>query len=99
MLAAVSLALFCVQIDYFAMNLALPPRIVFDLNNTATNLNWAIALGAFMVPAGRIGDIVGRRRALLAGIVLSACLPRCVRWRRRRRSSSPSAPCRALERR
>ena len=73
-LAAVSTALFCVQIDYFAMNLALP-RMATDLNSTATDLQWVIsvymlALGAFMVPAGRIGDIFGRRRALLAGIAL-----------------------------
>ena len=73
-LAAVSMALFCVQIDYFAMNLALP-RMALDLHSTATNLQWVIsvymlALGAFMVPAGRIGDIFGRRRALLAGITL-----------------------------
>ena len=32
-LAAVSTALFCVQIDYFAMNLALP-RMASDLNST-----------------------------------------------------------------
>jgi EmrB/QacA subfamily drug resistance transporter len=68
------MALFCVQIDYFAMNLALP-RMAFDLNSTATDLQWVIsvymlALGAFMVPAGRIGDIFGRRRALLAGIAV-----------------------------
>jgi EmrB/QacA subfamily drug resistance transporter len=68
------MALFCVQIDYFAMNLALP-RMALDLNSTATDLQWVIsvymlALGAFMVPAGRIGDIFGRRRALLAGIAL-----------------------------
>jgi EmrB/QacA subfamily drug resistance transporter len=73
-LAAVSMALFCVQIDYFAMNLALP-RMALDLHSTATDLQWVIsvymlALGAFMVPAGRIGDIFGRRRALLAGIAL-----------------------------
>jgi MFS family permease len=72
--AAVSLALFCVQIDYFAMNLALP-RMAADLGSTATDLQWVIsiymlALGAFMVPAGRIGDIFGRRRALLTGIAL-----------------------------
>ena len=29
-----------------------------------------LTLGAFMIPAGRIGDIFGRRRALLAGIAL-----------------------------
>ena len=73
-LAAVSTALFCVQIDYFAMNLALP-RMAADLYSDATDLQWVIsvymlALGAFMVPAGRIGDIFGRRRALLAGIAL-----------------------------
>jgi EmrB/QacA subfamily drug resistance transporter len=73
-LAAVSMALFCVQIDYFAMNLALP-RMAFDLKTTTTDLQWVIsvymlALGAFMVPAGRIGDIFGRRRALLAGVAL-----------------------------
>ena len=73
-LAAVSTALFCVQIDYFAMNLALP-RMASDLNSNATDLQWVISvymltLGAFMVPAGRIGDIFGRRRALLTGIAL-----------------------------
>ena len=73
-LAAVSTALFCVQIDYFAMNLALP-RMASDLGSSTADLQWVIsvymlALGAFMVPAGRIGDIFGRRRALLAGIVL-----------------------------
>jgi len=73
-LAAVSTALFCVQIDYFAMNLALP-HMAADLGSSVTDLQWVIsvymlALGAFMVPAGRIGDIFGRRRALLIGIAL-----------------------------
>lgn len=73
-LAAVSIALFCVQIDYFAMNLALP-RMAAEFGSTATDLQWIISvymltLGAFMVPAGRIGDIYGRRRALLAGVAL-----------------------------
>ena len=73
-LAAVSMALFCVQIDYFAMNLALP-EMASELHSTAVDLQWVISvymlsLGAFMVPAGRIGDIFGRRRALLAGVAL-----------------------------
>lgn len=46
-----------------------------DLHSSTADLQWVIsvymlALGAFMVPAGRIGDIFGRRRALLAGIAL-----------------------------
>jgi EmrB/QacA subfamily drug resistance transporter len=73
-LAAVSMALFCVQIDYFAMNLALP-RMASELDSNATDLQWVIsvymlALGTFMVPAGRFGDIFGRRRALLTGVAL-----------------------------
>jgi EmrB/QacA subfamily drug resistance transporter len=68
------MALFCVQIDYFAMNLALP-RMATELGSSVPDLQWIIsvymlALGAFMVPAGRIGDIFGRRRALLAGVAL-----------------------------
>ena len=46
-----------------------------DLGSTTTDLQWVIsvymlALGAFMAPAGRIGDIFGRRRTLLVGIAL-----------------------------
>jgi CitMHS family citrate-Mg2+:H+ or citrate-Ca2+:H+ symporter len=56
------------------MNLALP-RMAADLGSTTTDLQWVVSiymltLGAFMVPAGRIGDIFGRRRALLGGIAL-----------------------------
>ncbi|MCW2649410.1 MAG: transporter [Mycobacterium sp.] len=73
-LTAVSTALFCVQIDYFAMNLALPHMAV-NLGGDAAEMQWVIsvympALGAFMVPAGRIGDIFGRRRTLLTGIAV-----------------------------
>jgi EmrB/QacA subfamily drug resistance transporter len=73
-LAAVSMALFCVQIDYFAVNLALP-RMASEFNSASTDMQWVISvymltLGAFMVPAGRIGDIFGRRRTLLAGVAL-----------------------------
>lgn len=74
MLAAVATALFCVQLDYFAMNLALP-RMATELDTSVTDLQWVISvymltLGAFMVPAGRLGDVFGRKRALLAGIAL-----------------------------
>jgi len=74
LMAAVSMALFCVQIDYFAMNLALP-RIATDFSSTATDLQWIVSiymvtLGALMVPAGRLADIFGRKRALLTGIAV-----------------------------
>ena len=74
LMVAVSMALFCVQIDYFAMNLALP-RMASDFGSTATDLQWIISiymvtLGALMVPAGRLADIFGRKRVLLIGIAL-----------------------------
>ena len=73
-LAAVSTALFCVQIDYFAMNLALP-RMAADLNSNATDLQWVISV--YMLDAGCVhGPGRPDRRhlrpppALLAGIAL-----------------------------
>ncbi|MCX6483577.1 MAG: MFS transporter [Mycobacterium sp.] len=74
LMVAVSLALFCVQIDYFAINLALP-RMATDFDSRATDLQWIVsiymvALGALMVPGGRLADIFGRKRVLLTGIAL-----------------------------
>jgi MFS family permease len=42
-LTAVSTALFCVQIDYFAMNLALP-RMAAALHSSVTDLQWVISV-------------------------------------------------------
>jgi EmrB/QacA subfamily drug resistance transporter len=74
LMVAVSMALFCVQIDYFAINLALP-QMASDFGSTATDLQWIISiymvtLGALMVPAGRLADIFGRKQILLIGIAL-----------------------------
>jgi EmrB/QacA subfamily drug resistance transporter len=73
-LVAASLALFLVDLDFFALNLALP-AIAQDLGVSVTDLQWVIsgymlALGAFLIPGGRLGDILGRRRTLLAGVAL-----------------------------
>ena len=65
-------ALFCIQLDFFSLSLALP-TIAADLGTTATNLQWLlsgymIALGSLLIPAGRAGDMLGRRRVLLVGV-------------------------------
>jgi EmrB/QacA subfamily drug resistance transporter len=70
----VALALFCIQLDFFALGLALPV-IAADLGTTTTNLQWVLsgymlALGALMIPASRVADLVGRKRVLLVGIAL-----------------------------
>jgi MFS family permease len=69
---AVAVAVFCVDVDFFALNLALP-AIARELHVTTTDLQWAIAvyqltLASFLIPGGRLGDLLGRKRVLLAGI-------------------------------
>jgi MFS family permease len=72
--AAVALAVFCVDVDFFALNLALPAT-ARELHVTTTNLQWAITvyqltLGALLIPGGRLGDLLGRKRVLAAGIAI-----------------------------
>ena len=73
-LAASVLAMFCVQLDYFALSLALP-RMAQDLHVTTTDLQWTLsgymlALGALLVLGGRLGDIFGRRLILVLGLAI-----------------------------
>jgi MFS family permease len=73
-LAAVSMSIFVVQLDFFALNLALP-AMADELDTTATGLQWVIsgymlALGAALIPAGRLGDLLGRKRVLLVGLLI-----------------------------
>ena len=75
-LVAASVALLLVNLDFFALNLALP-AIAGDLGVSTGDLQWVIsgymlALAAFLVPGGRLGDIVGRKRMLIAGLALFA---------------------------
>ena len=66
--------MFCVQVDFFALSLALP-RMAVDLNETTTNMQWVlsaymIAVGAAMIPGGRLGDLRGHRRIVVAGLAV-----------------------------
>ncbi|MEU8724354.1 MFS transporter [Streptomyces antimycoticus] len=72
--AAVSSTVFCVQLDAFALNLALP-GIGRDLGAAGGGLQWVVsgyllAAGALMAGAGRLGDLYGRRRLLMAGLAV-----------------------------
>ncbi len=73
-LVAVSLALFCIQVDFFALNLALP-NMAREFGVGARGIQWTVSaymlsVGSLLILAGRLGDIFGRRQALLAGIAL-----------------------------
>ncbi len=71
---AVSLALFCIQVDFFALNLALPAMArTFQVG--AAGIQWTVsaymlALGSLFIVGGRMGDIFGRRQVLLGGIAV-----------------------------
>ena len=61
-------------LDATIVNVALP-SIQRDLHFTQGNLTWVIngylvTFGGFLLLAGRIGDLVGRKKVFLAGLVL-----------------------------
>ena len=54
------MALFCVQIDYFAANLALP-RMASELHSTASDLQWVISV-YMLAYVGRLRGSLGPNR-------------------------------------
>ena len=61
-------------LDATIVNVALP-AIQTDLHFAQSSLTWVIngyliAFGSFLLVAGRLGDLVGRRRVLLTGLAL-----------------------------
>ncbi|MFG2533352.1 MFS transporter [Streptomyces sp. NPDC048516] len=73
-LVSVALGVFCIQLDSFALNLALS-HIKSELGVTSGQLQWVISAyllscGTLMLGAGRMSDLFGRRRLLMAGLAL-----------------------------
>ena len=73
-LAVLCAAQFLVVLDITAVNVALP-AIGEDLTIAPVRLHWAIsayavAFGGLLLAAGRLADLLGRRRAFLAGLAL-----------------------------
>jgi EmrB/QacA subfamily drug resistance transporter len=66
-----------IVLDVTIVNVALP-SIQNDLGFSSTNLAWVvnaylIAFGGLLLLAGRLGDLLGRRRVFLAGVSLFTC--------------------------
>jgi len=73
-LGAMCFALFMMMLDNTVVNVALP-SIQRDLHASLSALEWTInaytlTLAVFMVTGGRLGDIFGRRRMFLIGVVV-----------------------------
>src|SRR4051812_21163094 len=75
-LAAMCFALFMIMLDNTVVNVALP-SIQEDLGATLSALEWTVnaytlTFAVLLVTGGRLGDIFGRRRMFLFGVVVFA---------------------------
>src|SRR5881409_2299470 len=75
-LAAMCFALFMIMLDNTVVNVALP-SIQRDLHASISGLEWTVnaytlSFAVLLVTGGRLGDLFGRRRMFLFGVVLFA---------------------------
>ena len=68
-----SAATLVLTIDLFGVSVALP-TIGRELGGSTSSLQWvtnaySLSLAALLIPAGRISDLVGRRRVAVLGLV------------------------------
>ena len=73
-LVVVCLGQLMIMVDSTIVNVALP-YMQRDLGFTPSSLTWVvnaylIAYGSFLLVAGRLGDLIGRRKVFLAGVFL-----------------------------
>ncbi len=73
-LVLVCLAQFMVILDATIVNVALP-SIQVDLEMSDSNLQWivnsyALLFGGFLLLGGRAGDLIGRKRVFLLGVII-----------------------------
>jgi EmrB/QacA subfamily drug resistance transporter len=73
-LIAVSMAIFMLLLDITVVNVALP-EIQHQLRSSFSDLQWvvnayALTLAAFLLTAGAVSDLIGRRRVFVAGLVV-----------------------------
>ena len=73
-LAVLCLGQLMMVLDATIVNVALP-SIQRDLHFTQANLTWVldgylITFGGFLLLAGRVGDLIGRKKVFLSGLVL-----------------------------
>ncbi|MGA2008237.1 MAG: MFS transporter, partial [Solirubrobacteraceae bacterium] len=73
-LVVVCMAQLMIVLDTTIVNVALP-SIQHDLHFTQANLSWVInafliTFGSFLLLAGRLGDLLGRKRVFLSGVVV-----------------------------
>ncbi len=76
-LGAMCFALFMIMLDNTVVNVALP-SIQRSLHASTASLEWTVnaytlSFAVLLVTGGRLGDLFGRRRMFLTGVVVFAC--------------------------
>ncbi len=88
---------FLMTLDSSVMNVSIK-SVADDLGTTVTGIQTAITLytlvmASFMMTGGKIGAIIGRRRAFALGLVVYACGSLVTLWPRTSPSSSSGGRC------
>ena len=73
-LIAVSVAIFMLLLDITVVNVALPD-IQRSLHSSFSDLQWVVnayslTLAAFLLTAGALADLIGRRRVFVTGLIV-----------------------------
>src|SRR3954471_20981822 len=76
-LVALGIAQFVMVLDQSVMNVSIS-TLVADFDTTVTTIQavitfYCLVMAMFMLTGGKIGDIIGRRRAFVIGLVIYAC--------------------------
>lgn len=76
-LVALAIAQFVMVLDQSVMNVSIS-TLVEDFDTTVTTIQavitlYCLVMAMFMLTGGKIGDIVGRRRAFVIGLVIYGC--------------------------
>ena len=88
-----------VVLDGTIVNIALP-YIQSDLDISIDNLRWvvtgyALAFGSLLLLGGRLGDLYGRRKVFMVGLVVFGVASSSVAWQPTRRSCWPPVASKA----
>jgi EmrB/QacA subfamily drug resistance transporter len=72
--AVLALAVFISTLDVFIVNIAVPSIQSSFHGSSVADISWvlnayAIVFAALLVPAGKLGDVIGRRRVFAAGLI------------------------------
>jgi EmrB/QacA subfamily drug resistance transporter len=76
-LVALAIAQFVMVLDQSAMNVSIS-ALVSDFDTTVTTIQavitlYCLVMAMFMLTGGKIGDIIGRRRTFVIGLIIYAC--------------------------